>query len=548
MAALLVVIAMHTPICFCIKCYNSGVSAGNGRYCYCRPGTDGEHCEKAARDWSSGKRTYQSTSYRSWSTAGYAVDRIYVRPSITTVERYPWWKIDLGRKLKIGDVQAIPFITSKWGFDKIPMTWRAMVGVTSTGRYKLCYDDDERQDCKGAVGYLVVIVKRGSTSELAYLGLREVVVYAEPSSPSPCLSNPCGNGGTCEPKDTYYHRCICPETWPGRNCAGKNWARGQNATISGTNGTVIAASNTVDGNRDDVMRHGNNIDNQCVTTTSDVTSPWWKVELGIMIEVIQVYMVTRVESRNTDLLHCDIYIGPYNDKYTKHYDHSRDNNTKNTSSGDEIYRWFYVWCLPVSIGNTVEIKYNYQLTPFESSFYAILSLCEVEVYGRIKLCASNPCNNGGTCNSNDTLYVCFCPAAWNGTNCENKITKLRKEEIEGIPVSTKVLVGVGAVGVLVAIGAGAAAVAGWTSAGAMAHSGDISAKLGGVTASKAVRSGLVDNFLAIFGDEEDDGDEDGEEYSLWDSVCRSVTSFVEEISDAINSDLSDTAAADQQSG
>ena len=67
------------------------------------------------------------------------------------------------------------------------------------------------------------------------------------------------------------------------------WARGKTAKISGPNDTVTEASNTVDGNRDDVMMRGNKIDHQCVTTTPDVTPPWWKVELETTIEVTQVF-------------------------------------------------------------------------------------------------------------------------------------------------------------------------------------------------------------------------------------------------------------------
>ena len=110
------------------------------------------------------------------------------------------------------------------------------------------------------------------------------------------MSNPCGNGGNCEPKDTYFYMCVCPPAWPGRNCEEGNWARGKTAKISGPNDTVTEASNTVDGNRDDVMRRGIKIDNRCVTTTPNVTSPWWMVELETTIEVTQVLMVTRVEN------------------------------------------------------------------------------------------------------------------------------------------------------------------------------------------------------------------------------------------------------------
>ena len=424
MAALLVVITILTSICCCksIRCRLGGRPGGGGSFCYCRPGIEGKHCEKRVTNWTKNKNASQSTTYAHWSIAAKALDGFFLRVSMTKIERYPWWRVHLGVILNVRDVQVFPHKPrSKYGYDRYTMWMRVMVGVTSTGRYTLCEDVVERHDCKGAVGFRVVISKPSSTSELTYLALAEVMVYGKRSSASPCLSNPCGNGGSCKPKDINFHRCVCPPTWPGLNCEGKNWARGQTATISGPNGTVIAASNTVDGNRDDVMRRGNNSDNLCVTTTRDVTSPWWKVELQTAIQVIQVYMVTRVESRTTDLLHCDIYVGPHNGTYTKYYDHSRDNNTP---SGAESYAWFYVWCLPVSIGSTVKIKYTYKHTLFESSFYGILSLCEVEVYGRLPSCASNPCNNGGSCRLIENTvsfwsYECICPVNWIGSNCED---------------------------------------------------------------------------------------------------------------------------------
>ena len=423
MAALLVVITIFTSICCCISitCRNGGIKGGNGGFCYCRPGNDGDNCEKTVTDWTKTKQASQSTTNSSWSGADKAIDGSLDRACLTRIEKYPWWRVHLRVILKVGDVQVVPYIPTKWGYDRVNMLWSVMVGNTSTGIYRLCDDNNERQDCKGAVGCLVVIIKQSSTSELAYLGFREVVIYGERISHSPCLSNPCRNGGSCKPKDTFFHRCVCPPTWPGPNCEGKNWARGKTATLSGSDHAVIAASNTVDGNRDNVMRHGNNIDNQCVTTTRDVTSPWWKVEFGTTIEVIQIYMVTRVESRTTDLLHCDIFVGPRNGTYTKYYDQTRG---KKTSSDTQFYASFYLWCVPVSTGSTVVITYTYQHTSFESTFYAILSLCEVEVYGRIPSCASNPCNNGGSCRPIKNAvsfgtHECSCPVNWIGSNCED---------------------------------------------------------------------------------------------------------------------------------
>ena len=189
-------------------------------FCYCVPGTDGDYCEKNVTDWTTRKNTSQSSDFGTWYVASYAVDATYERACLTKIERYPWWRVHLGVLLEVMDVQVIPYIAIQWGYSKFTSSWRVLVGVTSTGRYNLCDDNNERQDCKGAVGYLVVIVKRSSSSELTYLGLREVVVYGTLISASPCLSNPCGNGGNCEPKDTYFYTCVCPPAWPGRNCEG----------------------------------------------------------------------------------------------------------------------------------------------------------------------------------------------------------------------------------------------------------------------------------------------------------------------------------------
>ena len=212
MAALLVIITILTSICCCksISCRNGGIKDRNDRFCYCRPGYDGDNCEKKVTDWTKTKNASQSTTYASWSMAGKAIDGIFDHACLTRIERYPWWRVHLRVILKVGDVQVVPYTPTKWGYDSVTMLWSVMVGVTSTGTYKLCDDDDERHDCKGAAGYLVVVITRSSTSDLAYLGFSEVVVYGERISASPCLSNPCGNGGSCKPKETFFHRCVCP--------------------------------------------------------------------------------------------------------------------------------------------------------------------------------------------------------------------------------------------------------------------------------------------------------------------------------------------------
>ena len=275
-------------------------------------------------------------------------------------------------------------------------------------------------------------------------------------------------------------------------------------------------------------------------------------------------MVTRVESRNTDLLHCDIYVGPHNGMYTKYYDnsrdtitgtytkyidHSRDTNTTNKFSGLEHYAWFYVWCFPVSIGSAVKIKYTYNHTLFESSFYAILSLCEVEVYGRVRPCASNashgeyippcmsnPCDNGGSCMENDTSYTCLCPAAWTGINCEQK-----KEE-KKLSTTTKLLIGGG----VVAVGAGSAVAA--AACCSSISCSDVVTKCLGVVALKTIRQRMAENAAASldYDEEDEDEEEEDEEYSMWDEVYRSFTSLVygeENVSDAVNASASEQQCA-----
>ena len=314
--------------------------------------------------------------------------------------------------------------------------------------------------------------------------------------------------------------CVCPQTWPGQNCEGQNWARGQKATISGPNGTVIAASNTVDGNRDDVMRRGD-IYHQCSTTTDDITFPWWKVELGKLIEVTHIYVVNRIDCEQNFLLKYVFTVGPYNGMYTQ----CRIGHNRTLPYSQYVFAWLYVWCLPHAVGSTVELTYT--LDAHETLHSNLLRVCEVEVYGRLKpcasnpcsnggtcrllgdtenirpyefscpaswigsncetidLCISNPCDNGGTCKLNDTSYACSCPAAWTGTNCE------RKTEVKGLSTSAKVLVGVGVTVGIVAVGAGSAAAGtGSCSRGCMTYSGEIASKMGTAATVKAIRTGV----------------------------------------------------------
>ena len=559
MTALLILMTLFASISCCksFSCLNGGKPFIN--VCICRPGTGGVNCTETVTDWTTGKNASQSTTYAPGFWASYAIDGwlSYENSScsLTKEEVSPWWSVHLGAVVKV-DVVAISKYNLDYhriGYQKINPFFSVYIGINTKGEYYYCSPNSfVDYYCYGEPAYLVLVLKYRSIREpvTQYMGLCEVIVYGTLTSDSPCLSNPCGNGGSCEPKETGFYICVCPETWPGQNCEGKNWARGQNATISGPNGTVIAASNTVDGNRDDVMRRGD-IYHQCSTTTRDITSPWWKVELGKLIEVTHVYIVNRVECEPSFLKEYVFVVGPYNGIYTQ----CRIGLNHTDEHARFYFAWLYVWCLPHAVGSTVKITYTFDDPNKLHS--KLLMLCEVEVYGRLKPCASNPCSNGGTCRLlgntenirpyecscpanwvgsncetthpcicnpcdnggtcelNNTSYACLCPAAWTGINCR------RKKEVQGLSISAKVLVGVGVTVGVVAVGAGAAAAGtGYCTTGCMSYSGDITSKFGTIAAVKAVRSGVGKNNLRGLGEgsiEEQEAKEE-DDYSAWSAM------------------------------
>ena len=559
MAALLIAMALFASITCCktFTCLHGAIPFIN--VCICRPGTRGINCTETATDWTTGKNASQSTTYAPGFTASYAVDG-FLRYgnsscSLTKEEVMPWWRVHLGTLVKV-DVVAISKYNLDYdsiGYQKLDHNFVVFIGITTQGRYHHCLANSfVDYTCYGEPVYLVQVQKHwGMKGRTQYMGLCEVIVYGTSASNPPCLSNPCGNGGSCEPKETGFYTCVCPHTWPGQNCEGRNWARGQKATISGPNGTVIAASNTVDGNRDDVMRRGD-IYHQCSETTDDITSPWWKVELGKLIEVTHIYIVNRIDCEPSYLLKYVCIVGPYNGIYTQ------CRTGRNYTYRKYYFARLYVWCLPHAVGSTVKITYT--LDAHEIMHIKLLRVCEVEVYGRVKSCASNPCSNGGTClllgttenirpyncscpatwigsncgtidpcisnpcdnagtcKLNDTSYACSCPAVWTGTNCE------RKKEVKGLSTSTKVLVGVGVTVGIVGVGAAAAAAGtGSCSGGCLSYySGDMAAKMGTAATVKAIRTGVGEGEgvgeTTSLSEDANGEEETEEEYSVWSTM------------------------------
>ena len=47
-----------------------------------------------------------------------------------------------------------------------------------------------------------------------------------------------------------------------------------------------------------------------------------------------------------------------------------------------------------------------------------LSYMKYYSFTDIDECASNPCQNGATCNNLQNQYTCTCAGGWQGTHCE----------------------------------------------------------------------------------------------------------------------------------
>ena len=549
------------PNCL-LQCLNGGtckLSSNETAYCQCPRGTDIPLCHNVTV-WSARKNATQSTTLQPQLGASRAVDRLGSDSpcSLTARNQHPWWRVSLGAVLAVRRVQLETNDSANVLFVDVK------VGIYR-GVYELCeYSDNvhfvgRHYDCHDHLGDVVaLIVERANDMQLS---LCEVSVYGEPHLGSPCWSNPCGNGGSCKPAGCYY-TCVCPKSWSGTNCEGKNWAY-QATTLMQYVLTELPkiVYNTVDGNREDMMRHGK--ENLC-SASKLIRDPWYLVGFPTVIEVRQILMVNRQDCCSSYMNNFDVFI--IDDKLCG----ARRHNMSGVA-------WKYIWCVPIAIGNFVKI-----------TFYGlqVISLCEVEVYGVPVPCRSNPCNNGKTCrriaNTNSyeclcppgfnglnctdaipcwsnpchnggscrnteiwNLYQCFCPGNTTGSNCEdfkscwsnpcdnggtcaeNNVSytcnclskwtgsncKLVKEqhEVRVMSMTTKVLIGVGVgTGVVVAGGGLAACVACPTE-------GNIASKIGAAVAMKSIKSSLHGGMELGDDDEEEDDDEEAV-LSMWDYI------------------------------
>ena len=235
-------------------------------------------------------------------------------------------------------------------------------------------------------GFLVLV----SGMALVYCQLCEAI----------CSSNPCDNGGTCVVSGIAY-TCKCHVGRTGTHCEGKNWALGRYVTQSSqyysyVDGKDIGhpASNAVDGIT--------NRTHPFCTHTNAETYPWWRVAFGIVLEVEKVVIHNR-ETLTWRLKKIDIVVGIYDGRYRS------CGPRKKTMSGVHIGSFY---CSSGVKGRNLAIILRTRQA---------LTLCEVLVYGQPYLrdqCASNPCDNAGTCEPNGTFYKCVCLTPWTGPNCE----------------------------------------------------------------------------------------------------------------------------------
>ena len=376
-------------------CVTIGGMSTNRHRCQCPSNSTGQRCE--AINWALGKPATQSTIDGSLYARN-AVDG-NSSYSVTTRITHSWWRVDLQTVIEVVKIAIDPSTYHVGKYDVVVGIYDGVYKRCGPQRYNMKPKIREIVYCPSGVrGNLVIFVYRGSgTSRIV---LVEFSVYGSPHLRDQCLSNPCDNGGTCQPNGTFYN-CICPAGWLGSNCEGTNWALGKKATMSSLQADKYRASNAVDGNTDDMMIFGEEY--RCVYSKKE-TNPYLEIDLEKELEIRKVVIVNRQDCCSSFLDNFDIVIGSYDGGTNKACGAPQNSMSKIARKS--------IHCSSGVIGRTVTITLRGRQQ---------LTLCEVEVYGYLSPCLSTPCSNAATCQriADGLSYECFCSTYFTGPHCEN---------------------------------------------------------------------------------------------------------------------------------
>jgi len=399
--------------CSSNPCDNGGscVAAGNVYTCNCPADNTGPRCE--GKNWALRKPATQSTTSRSGFGPSRAVDGLRGTEALTTDDKNSWWRVDLETVL---NVAKVVMETNGTYIDNM-VDANVVVGIYF-GVYKMCGPhkfDMTRSNGRtvycssGVTGNIVLILNRGE--QLSCVALIEVSVYGSEHLRGQCVSNPCDNGGTCQPNGTFYN-CMCPPNWNGPNCEGKNWALGKRAEMSSLLKPLFKPSSAVDGNTIDLNIHDYAF--HCVSSKKE-QNPVFKIQFGELLEVRKIVIVNRQDCCSTNLKNFEIHIGPFQQNY------KTCGPARNYMS--DVAR-MSITCSSGVMGTGL------MLVLYANTY---LNLCEVEVYASLIPCSSSPCRSGLECQriGEGFSYKCACPSNMTRSICEGLIPCLRNPCING---------------------------------------------------------------------------------------------------------------------
>ncbi|XP_066270508.1 uncharacterized protein [Branchiostoma lanceolatum] len=349
--------------------------------------------------------TQSSTGFK--GAPGRAVDGdrnpIYGRKSCshTTMERNPWWRVDLGTSQCVDRVvvaKRLPPRFGKWleGF-KVYVGDNPDVTANPTcgGKQSVAGKNIITVDCGGLTGRYVGIALPGKKQ---FLILCEVEVYG--GAPPAKISKAPPKFGQCAGGTT-------------------NLALKQPTTQSSTD-FKGAPGRAVDGDRN--PRYAKK---SCSHTAME-RDPWWRVDLGTSQCVDRVVVAKRQFIGQLWLEGFQVYVGD-----------NPDVTANPTCGGKQSVKGKNI--ITVSCGGLTG-RYVGIALPGKKQF---LILCEVEVYGgaevktekveetgsSLKLAAPKPidpcknakCQNGAECKPLEDSFKCVCPKGFAGDLCETNI-------------------------------------------------------------------------------------------------------------------------------